>query len=445
MPAGIARELGRVERQRAQLPLGVRGIPARRGDAAGAGVRIEQQDERPIAVDDGRNGTCELGGHFVEAHDLGERRRQVEQHVRRGGVASCLLDRGRGVERGGRQARVRLEDPAFLGDEAPVRLEGAEPSVERARGSDVDDQRPLGADRVVARHRVRVPRRLVTAHAERVDPVTTRARRLEREHVHGRSQRSPGRFDDLREHAVHVARRHDVGDGELERLEPRLEQPRARLEVLGTARDLVGLRPTDAEAAPRRALELACLLDHGDVGEAEEARCQRQESRRPRAVLRERVEAVDETLAHHPLVGRDLLALHDTDRRHPPAAALGDLGEDRAGPAERLEHLGELGNAGVERGVARHPVELVGAAELLGRGLEEPAPLPVGAPRAVVEEDADLAVVVRRRPGPVPGSRPASGRAGTRRASGCWCPRSGAGARPGRSRVCNRRGGPRFE
>ena len=82
----------------------------------------------------------------------------------------------------------------------------------------------------------------------------------------------------------------------------------------------------------------------------------REEPGRPGAVLGERGQALDEALPHDPVGRPDLLALDHADRRHAAAAALGDLREHDAGRAQRLEHLGELGNPRVQGRLARSRV-----------------------------------------------------------------------------------------
>ena len=68
------------------------------------------------------HGAGDVRGHLVGGRDLGERVRELEQGAGGLGLEARVLDRGRGVERGGREAGVRLEHDALLREEPPVGL-----------------------------------------------------------------------------------------------------------------------------------------------------------------------------------------------------------------------------------------------------------------------------------------------------------------------------------
>ena len=114
------------------------------------GLRVDEEDGRAITVDDVGDRPHELGRDFVDGHDLGERGRQREQGARRGLLAPALLECGRRVEGGGREARVRLEDAALRRQEASApAVDGGQATVVTLGRRDID--REPGTVAVVVR------------------------------------------------------------------------------------------------------------------------------------------------------------------------------------------------------------------------------------------------------------------------------------------------------
>ena len=85
-----------------------------------------------------------------------------------------------------------------------------------------------------------------------------------------RPHRSGRRADDASEDVLEGLAGHEVADGDLERVEARLQDLHLHLELLGSTGRLVGRLPGHPEATLRRPEALARLLDDDGRGIAEE-------------------------------------------------------------------------------------------------------------------------------------------------------------------------------
>ena len=246
----------------------------------------DDEHDRAVAVDDRWHGLGDALGHVLARDDLGEGSSRVRGAPRPASPGMPRLFEGRRcVEGGGRQPAVRPQRGELLRIEVTARVQCCQAAVRATSRCQVDDQAVGVRIALTFEQFFRDLSGIV-----RGDAVGIHALRGRDPVLNGQDEsRSPhgasGRGDDATQDRLQILPGHEVAHGDLECLQPALQDLHLYFELLGSTSRLVGGRPRHAELALRRAEALTCLLDDECRLVAEQAGRHTQQSDRVLAVL----------------------------------------------------------------------------------------------------------------------------------------------------------------